>query len=131
MAGAKITVKIEGGKELQDALRRVSASVAGEHLTAAAKEGAEIVRAEASRRAPRRTGKLAANIIAEVSLSQSDRAEISVGPSKEAFYGMFVELGTKHMAPRPYLRPAIDESRAEVERAVHEALRRRLLGAVR
>lgn len=130
MARKNIIVKIEGDKELEAALNRLDASVRGEHLAEAARKGAEIVREEASRRAPRRTGNLARNIVARATLMTGDRAEISVGPNKDAWYGALVEVGTKHARARPYLRPAIDESKEEVERAVRDELRRRIMGAI-
>jgi HK97 gp10 family phage protein len=128
MAGARVTVKIIGEKELVTKLRALEASIAGGHLVEAARAASEVVRTEASRRAPRRTGKLASSIVAEIRSKSRDRAEISVGPGKEAFYGMFVEMGTSKMAAQPFLRPALDESRAEVEASVRDELRKRILG---
>lgn len=38
---------------------------------------------------------------------------VSVGPSREAFYGMFLEFGTKHISAKPWLRPAFDGNKKE------------------
>jgi len=122
----KITVNITGEKKLLKKLRELPDEIAGEHLEKAALEGAEIIREEASNRAPRRTGRLAANIIKEVKKTKKDSATVEVGPAKEVFYGMFVERGTSKMRAKPFLRPAIDEKKNEAEKAVINALKRRL-----
>lgn len=126
MARPRMTVKITGEPELIRKLKALSAAVAGQHLEAAAKIGAEVVREEASRRAPRRTGTLAGDIVAETTIQEGSRVEISVGPGKDAFYGLFLEVGTSKMAARPFLRPALDEKKGEVEAAVRDELKRRL-----
>ncbi|MER5171591.1 HK97-gp10 family putative phage morphogenesis protein [Thioclava kandeliae] len=42
--------------------------------------------------------------------------ELFMGPTKEAFHAKFVEFGTRHMAPDPFMRPAFD---AEAENTIH------------
>lgn len=39
-----------------------------------------------------------------------------VGPDHTNKYGIYLELGTVRMAPRPFLRPALDRNRAELLR---------------
>ncbi len=53
--------------------------------------------------APKRTGRLATSIAYHVDYA-SHTLTISVG----APYGVFVEYGTRHMRPQPYLRPALN-----------------------
>jgi len=122
----KITVNITGEKELLRKLKSLPKEIAGEHLERAVLEGAEIIREEASNRAPRRTGKLAANIVTEVEEKEKNRATVNIGPAKEVFYGLFVERGTSKMRAKPFLRPAIDEKKEEAEKAIINALKRRL-----
>lgn len=43
-----------------------------------------------------------------------------VGPSTH--YAIYVEYGTKHMAARPYLRPAVDKVRPGFESAIKTVL---------
>jgi len=53
-----------------------------------------------------------------------DWAIAETGPTAE--YGAALEYGTSKMAPRPYMRPAADEGKADIESAVVETVRRRL-----
>lgn len=123
----KFTVDLSGEKELISELKKLEAATRAKYLQAAIMAGAEVVRKEASARAPKRTGRLAANIITEIEGNTSaDRASVKIGPSKEAFYGMFVELGTSKMSARPFLRPAIDAKKDEVEATVARELKKRL-----
>lgn len=53
--------------------------------------------------APKRTGDLAHSIRFE-----ADKANFAITWFVDVPYGMFVEYGTRHMAARPYLRPALN-----------------------
>ncbi len=57
----------------------------------------------AVRNAPRKTGRLALSI--HYDFNQADFRLVFV---VDASYGMFVEYGTRHMRPQPYLRPALN-----------------------
>jgi len=41
----------------------------------------------------------------------------------EAYYGLFVELGTRHMAAQPFLKPAIEEQRASLGKDIRTGFR--------
>lgn len=48
-----------------------------------------------------------------------------VGPTGAAAkYGTYLELGTRKMAPRPYLRPALDSQRKQIVAEIRRAGRR-------
>lgn len=139
MAGVKMRVRITGAGELTRRLN-VLGEKAKEVVEPAAMAGAEVIRKAASEKAPRDTGFLAEHIVAEVKDVQPLKATIQVGPDKDAYYGLFVELGhalvrgsTKatrkvigNVPPHPFLRPALDENKQEAKAAVAEEIRRRL-----
>lgn len=70
-------------------------------VVAEVKKAALEIEAAAKARAPVRTGTLRRSI--HTVLSDGDRTA-TVGPSVS--YGIFPEFGTRHMAARPYMRPA-------------------------
>lgn len=150
MAKSKI-VSVIGGKELQKALsERLSDLEKG--LETIARAGADPIRAEAVRRAPKRTRNLAEHIEQETLESKDDIVIVGVGPDdKEAFYGRFVELGTTEhevgpeqaqalqiedefaaganpagATPRPYLRPALDEKHKQATEEMAREVKKRL-----
>ncbi|WP_422101908.1 HK97-gp10 family putative phage morphogenesis protein [Vreelandella sp.] len=82
-----------------------------------ARAGAGVVRDEARRRAPKRSGKLAKNIVAVTAkVSENSRATAGVrvrergkaSDPSNAFYWKFIELGTSKLPPAPFIRPAFD-----------------------
>lgn len=119
-------------------------------LRNATRSAAAVIKDEAVRRAPRRTGKLAKNIV--VLTQRTRNGDISSGvhirgrnprtgnsdnkmktkDSRNAFYWRFVELGTSEMAAIPFIRPAYDARQEEAvkiafdtaNRAINEALTR-------
>lgn len=126
MSGA--TVKVHGLKELQRELKRLPDHLQKRAIRGAVKAGAMKVRKEARNAAAEDTGNLKQNIRVRVSRKRGqDRVTYRVGVTKDAFYGMFLEFGTKKMAPRPFLRPALDEH----YRRVIEIVRERLARAIR
>lgn len=122
----------------------------GRVLRNATRSAAAVIKDEAVRRAPIRTGKLAKNIV--VLTQRTRNGDISSGvhvrgrnprtgnsdnkmktkESRNAFYWRFVELGTSEMAAIPFIRPAYDTRQEEAvkvafdtaNRAIDEALTR-------
>ena len=145
-----VACRIEGGDELLAKLKRLEAAARGAALEAAAMAGAEVIRAEANRRAP------GPHVDREVSESSDSAVEIAIGPDGEHWYYQFFELGAgRHtigphrkkairfpgaegqemvrfgvthpgMAPRPFLRPALDGQKANAVEAVGDELQRSL-----
>lgn len=85
---------------------------------------------DARGRAPQRTGKLASLVDYEVvPISNFIEGRVGIGKGKdsgasasqgEAFYGRFIEWGTKRQAAQPFLRPAVYENADEIVRRVAE-----------
>lgn len=133
----RVRVEIEGVEEIARAARRLAAEISGPVTAQAALAAAEVVRAAAQAKAPRRTGSLARSIVAEPLRQVPGRARVAVGPDRAHFYGLFVELGhalvrgrrkaekrvLRHVPPHPFLRPALDESRDRAARAAADVLR--------
>lgn len=76
----------------------------------------KILRDEAKRRAPVRTGYLRSKISA-AKAGKNAADVISAAP-----YAAYVEFGTSKMAPRAHLRPAIDASMDDMVAAIVEGV---------
>lgn len=143
------TIEVKGLKELSIALRalpRELASKGGGPLRSAIFQAAKVIRDEAIRRAPERTGNLKRNIVAarmrktkqgtqgyfvEVRRKKrkyaATKANVRTGKAgksydvREAYYGMMVELGTEKMPAQPFLRPAFESKKLEAVAKFREA----------
>lgn len=113
-------IEILGDEELLRNLQALG-DEAGEVLEDATLAGAGVVAEIAEQKAPRRTDFLAEHIVVEIVEAESDLVVAGVGPTKEAFWGIFQELGTPHHAAQPFLRPALDENEETVAREIGEA----------
>ena len=128
MASTRNRVDLVGVEDLEAAIRKLGEDVQGEILRDAVDAGAEIVRDVASQLAPRDTGFLADHIVKERQWTRTQNtADTYVGPSKEAWYGRFPEMGTTFQPAQPFLRPALDETKNSVIEEVAQQLRRRIL----
>lgn len=128
------TIGFEGLESLGRKLRAMPDDLAGATLLNAALEGAEIIREEMVTLAPRRAkggGRLKREIRKEVRSAKRDKTQIDIGPSQDAFYGVFFETGTKHMAARPFMRPAYDSKHEEAAEKTRDMLRKRVEAVAR
>jgi HK97 gp10 family phage protein len=90
-------------------------------LVKAAKAGAAVIRDEAERLAPKRTGALAKSEMITIAGTGSDSSEVivKIGPDKAHFYGLFQEFGTAHQPAHPFLEPALEsQSEAAIDAAL-------------
>lgn len=149
---SKPEISVIGDRELINALKAFDEK-ASSGLEGVTHAGAGLVTGAAAKNAPHRSGNLSDQIKQET-LEKSDSAvEVGVGPDdREAFYGLFLELGVDahHVTPavkkalqieggfaasadhqgipaQPFLRPALDENIDAVVEAIGEELRE-LLG---
>jgi HK97 gp10 family phage protein len=131
MARKNPVIHLEGMEELNKALRAVGLRAGGFTLRRAAEAGAEVIREEAERLAPRgdepsnasaKYGRLSDNIRKEIHREQGGRIQINVGWGTDQFWGLFLEKGTDHQPATPFLRPAFDGKADEAARMVREIL---------
>lgn len=109
-------LKVENAGEILDALTKADEALKKE-LHDIVSEAAEIVFREADARVPVRTGKARESLRITTGFTKNGyfHATIVVG-GEEAFYITFYELGTSRQPPRPFLRPSLDATRAQVRR---------------
>lgn len=127
----KAVVKIDGAGVLARRLREMDDEVSGAHLATAVVDGSRILQQVAGELAPRRTGVLAGNIDGAAISIRPRKAVVHVGPTEDAFHGVFQELGTAYHSAQPFLRPAFDETKDTVVREIRDKLRRNILNAIR
>jgi len=122
----QISFRIEGAKSLTKQLQAMSRASQRATVTKAARVAAKRVGEEARRRAPRHPGGPghpgpghAYKAIKWINVERwPDRATFAIGATDHGFYLNFFETGTVKLAPRPWLRPALD---AVAPQAVQEA----------
>lgn len=134
---------MEGLRENLERLRTGAARTALRH---ASKKAGEVVRGAAESAAPVGTvahktykgrlvpgGFLSRNVAATVRyLSRKGSVLVRIGPRREAFYGtQFIEVGTSKMPKQPWLVPAYESKRAEVEQTFVSELRAAIARAVK
>jgi HK97 gp10 family phage protein len=110
----EIVCDVEGVEEFQAAMERFDSGMQ-RYVHRQLASWAADVKALAKQLVPVRTGYLRSTIYAKV---EEWVAEIGA----EASYAMFVEFGTRYMAARPYLYPAIQEYLPILEQIILEAL---------
>lgn len=125
----KVSFRIEGGKELADALNRLPARVGARVKREVLKDIAEPMRARMGQFAPRAPGApdIADNmVISNARFVGGEKTDahmqaVAVGPATGFYYSVFLEYGTVHMSAQPFARPAFD---AEAPKALQELSRR-------
>ena len=110
----EINLDLAGAEEFKQAIARFDAEMQ-RHLHERLAEWAEIVKTEATRMVPVRTGYLRSTIYARTLEWQ---AEIGA----EAVYAANVEFGTRYTLAKPFLHPAVQVHLPELERVFLEAL---------
>ena len=125
--------RITGVSRLRRKLRRFDKAVLAEIREVVA-EGGELIRNEAIKRVPVKTGNLRDVLRHRSAVAiRGDRLSVKVGVRtkslmKRGFYAMFVEFGTKSVPARPFLVPAFKAtlpllvrwSAAAINRAVNK-----------
>lgn len=142
---ARFRVEATGYRELEVKLNRLTNSVP-EHLQKQVlHDAAKIVADEARRLVPIDSGNLRDSItVSETAFGgafkmnmalESAGLKVFIGPSTggspDGFYGHMVEFGTVHMTAQPFMRPAFDHTRAEVQKRLGDDLRAAVIAAAK
>jgi HK97 gp10 family phage protein len=140
MADPFITIDVKGFRELSELMKVFPKNLQKRVLGGAVAAGSAVVVSEAKAHAPvaekphraysgRYTvlpGALRASISARRIRDKAATVMNTVGPRKakgiDTFYWRFVEFGTRLMAARPFLRPALHDNVARVIEAVRVRL---------
>lgn len=115
------TVEFKGLDQLDAALKELPVQMQRQVLRTGLTWAARVIKEGMMRRAPRaavhrvtRGGSnfptpLFDSIRIRVKFRRDGDPTASIGPSGRAFWGRFVELGTKFQAARPFMRPSLQE----------------------
>ena len=117
----EVSCDVQGVQEFQAAVSKF-ASYVQEYVHSQLVNWAELVRSEARRRVPVRSGYLQSTIYAVV-------RDWVIHVGAEAAYALFVELGTRHMQARPFLWPAIQQYLPELQKMIAEGIETAKSGA--
>lgn len=109
-----IKIKLEGDKELQRMLKRCRNP---DKIKACVKSAGATMQQTAQRNAPVVTGTLRRSIMLNIT---NGGMQAEVQPT--VHYGAYVELGTRFMNARPYLKPALDKAQGEFKALVEAAV---------
>lgn len=119
-------VSSKGLADLQTKMKKLAAIERNEAIAEKAlRKGAEILRAEIERRAPRSTynGKHLAD---HVLISSVVNGKIKVGFHKDFFYAKFLEWGTSKMPAQPFVEPAFNAVKDKIIEAMAAVYREEL-----
>lgn len=124
MGGEVVTVQVHGLEELERALMQLPEEVSGKALQTAVNAAGRLIKQETQDRAPVGTvshwigrksknkraepGNLRKYIRMQRLRNSKFSAAVAITWSGNAFYGKFLEFGTRYMKAQPFIRPAFD-----------------------
>ena len=124
-----VEVEVHMG-DLLKKLKTLPEKVQKKVLSGAVRASAKPIVDEARRLVPVRTGNLKKSIGVTKARTKGTTMRFYVSPRKggkyDGWYGHFVELGTRHNAPHPFLRPAYEAKASEAIHAFKEYLEKRI-----
>lgn len=155
MSKLTMRCRITGGKEIQRKLSLLPREIAAGPMRDVTVMGGDMLKgyAVANATAIKKTGTLAGDIHAELDKKETVgvRVTVKVGPGKKGWYGRLVERGHKikwgrtfcdadtgkrhrvvyeekdaEVPPHPWLRPALDNNRETIKKAMAAEMERRL-----
>jgi HK97 gp10 family phage protein len=129
-------ISIEGGRELDRALKKLPRALARKIIRQSLREAARPIVEEAKSRAPVLTGQMRDSLRVRAGKRRKGQASMAVQTKDgdyagDTFYAAFYEYGTSRQPARPFMRPAFDARVHEAVRIVSDALRRRITEAAK
>lgn len=127
-----VRMDVRGMRELSQILRQLPDRAQQRVINNAVRAGARVTQRAAVAAAPRsqeqspasqRYGRLSENIKIVRRRAQRGTAIVSV-TSGNAFWGHILEFGSVRMSPKPWMRPAADESYVAAVQAIGQAMGR-------
>lgn len=124
-------IKLQGFKELDDALAKLPNRVAGKTLqrsvNAAMREGKKAVKKAApiaEQRSPQslKYGRLSENIKSGRARANKKSEKVAYVSTGDAFWGWFLERGTRFMAANPWFMPAFESVQSKILDVLKEKL---------
>jgi len=122
-------IEIVGDKEIQRILDEIAPNHARNLMRATIHGVASVIAKDAKANAPKDSGTLRKNIKAKRKKSPPDRPVSEVHVKSDAFYWRFIEYGTggkRPIAAKPFIQPAIDRTRANLESIMREQFGQKL-----
>jgi HK97 gp10 family phage protein len=118
-------IELDGLEALINAVQRMGSE--GRKIeNKALKEAGAVMKEAIQNETPVRTGKLKESITVSGVRTQDGVKYVAVGPSKEAYYGKFLELGTVKMRAKPFMAPGYENGKDRATATIKEELRRGL-----
>ena len=129
--------RVTGFKEMEKVLKELPPTLARKQLRQAVRAGATAVRRNVKSAAPTGAGtehptygRLKDNI--RITLNRRSRAPVHYWVHTDrAFWGMFIEFGTRYIAAKPWFRPAFEQAQAAAISRIADRLRKGLVKEAR
>ena len=134
MAGkSAMWIQVDGLDEAVRRVQSITSSLEAREVEKVLSKGMRVVRDEAKRRVPVRTGLLKSAIKARIGKRRGRFVAnaFAAVDYKKAPHAYLVEYGTRHSRAKPYFRPAWDTKQAQVKKQIEEDLRKLLEGGLR
>ena len=122
-----LTFEVRGFDELEKKLSSLGEK--GEEISdKALDKGAQILLQEAQKRARKRTGLLRSEIKIQRRQTNKGKKYVQVGIStgSKAFYAKFLEFGTSKMSAKPFLRPALESKRQQIQNEIIQEIEKNI-----
>lgn len=123
-----IDISLEGEEDMLALLSALETGMQRKVVRAGAREAAKVVQTRAKELVPTKTGKLRRSIKVRTMKGLGRKGNIGYsvlagGTAKDSpFYAGFLEFGTQRITPRPFMRPAANESKEQVKKVFVDKL---------